>query len=446
MKRAKAHSRRRRGWKIFGAVLLVLLAVVGVKVYQVVGSLTKGGGKITDVIDAMQDPRKLFPGQDRLIILIAGKDYNHDSKDQAYTTGSRSDTIMLLSMDLAHSKLSAVSIPRDTHVTAPDGITGKINGTFQRGGIKLLGDTINQEFGIKPDHYVVLKADAVKEIVNAVGGVDVNAIDDMFYEDYWGDLKINISKGEHHIDGQQAVGFVRFRKTGSHRFGPKGEKISEYHHPSLEEGDIRRGERQQQLIHALITQGLQPGNLMQVDHLVDVAFKQVETDLTRTQLLALAKLYKQSQGGTNVDGASVPGKDAMIGGTYFWDPDIEKAKLTMNWILKGDDAAGRELTNVVVYHTSPKADNARNIAKQIEGLGFHVQMGGHPKGDTVPTQSEVLFRKAAYQSFAQSIATSLKIQTVSKDTSNPAAYWLPEVKVILVDDNVTAPIAPSQTP
>lgn len=443
MKRAKAHSRRRRGWRIFGVVLLILLAFVGVKGYQVVRSLTKGGS-MGDIVTVFQDPRKMFPGRDRIIVLIAGKDYNHDSKDQAYTTGSRSDTIMLLSMDLANNKLSAVSIPRDTHVTAPDGVTGKINGTFQRGGINLLSETIDQQFGIKPDYYVVLKADAVKEIVNAVGGVDVNAIDDMFYEDYWGDLKINITKGEHHLNGQEAVGFVRFRKTGSHRFGPKGEKINEYHHPSLEEGDIRRGERQQQLIHALVMQGLQPGNLMKIDHLVDVAFSQVETNLKQPQLLALANLYKQSQGG-EVAGASLPGKDAMIDGTYFWDPDIDKAKLTMNWILKGDDTAGRELTNVVVYHTSPRADNARNIAKQIEGQGFNVQMGGHPKGDKQPTQSEVLFRKAAYASFAKSIADSLGIKTVSKDTSSPAAYWLPEVKVVLVDDNVTTPTTSTTT-
>ncbi|AIE87259.1 cell envelope-related transcriptional attenuator [Fimbriimonas ginsengisoli Gsoil 348] len=411
--------------------------------YRVMRALSPHGS-ILDPLAAMANPRGQFPGRDRTIILIAGKDYNHTNKGIEYTTGSRSDTVMLLSVDLVTAKLTAVSIPRDTHVKAPDGITGKINATFQRGGIKLLRDTVASQFGVNADHYVVLKADAVKALVDAVGGVDVEAIDDMFYEDSWAGLKIDITKGQHRLGGSDAVGFVRFRKMGTHRIGPNGEKIPVHHSASLEEGDLRRTERQQQLMRALTHEALRPQNIAQAPHLLDVAFQQVETDLSRTQLLALAAIFRKSGGG-DLSGASIPGKDDTIDGVYFWSPDLERSQLTMNWLLLGDITAGRKLMRVNVYNGSGRDGLARATANSLCEAGFAATSGGNLREKL--GQSEVVFRKAVYEGFAREIAQKVGTTNVHKDTTDPRADWLPEITVRLGGDATVTPAAvPAHSP
>lgn len=407
--------------------------------YRILGAFTKGekGGSLIEAWQGIANPRALFPGEERTLILVVGKDYNHTNKGIAYTKDARADTIMLLSADLENAKLTAVGIPRDTRVSAPDGVTGKINATFQRGGVGLLKETILSEFGIAPEHYVVLKADAVKALVDAVGGVEVEAADDMFYQDSWGGLDIDLKKGRYRIDGKQAVGFVRFRKTGTHRIGPKGEKIPIHMPASKEEGDIRRAERQQQLVHSLVSEALSPRNLLQADHLIEVAFSQIETDLTRTQVEALATIFKKS-GSKDLAGSTIPGTDDTIGDTYYWVPDLERSRLTLDWLLRGNEYSGRQLVRVAVYNGSDERGAARTIAEQLRTEGYEASSNGNAKEK--PEHSMVVFRKAAYEDFAQQIARSLGIRDVHKEVGgDPRAYWLPEVKVTLANDLKPAP-------
>lgn len=433
----KKRVRRRRVRRFIGLVLFIGAIVAGTWAFRMTTALSKGGSSIIDVYQGIADPYGQFPGKDRVLVLFVGKDYNHDRRGIAYTTDARADTILLISADLRNHKLAALSIPRDTRVTAPDGLTGKINATFQRGGVKLLEDTIESEFGVRPDHHVVLKADAVREIVNAVGGVDVEAIDDMFYEDSWADLKIDIKKGQHHLSGEEAVGYVRFRKSGTHRIGPDGEKIQIRHVNSMEEGDIRRTERQQALLRSIAAQATLPANFLNAPHVVDVAFGQVETDLKRTQVLALGTIFRKSGTG-EMGGSAIPGEDAKIGGLYYWVPDTAKARLTINWLLLGDELSGKQLTRVSVFNGTATKGMALAVAKELTTEGFTAASGGNLPQKLSTT--EVLYRKAAYEPFARQIAERIGAKVVKKDTGNPSAYWLPEIKVHLgADHSVPTP-------
>lgn len=398
--------------------------------YRVAGALGGSGGSAMNTWNGIMNPRGQFPGQDRTLILVVGKDYNHDSKGIAYTKDARADTIMLLSADLEHKKLFAIGVPRDTRVEAPDGVTGKINATLQRGGVDLLKQTLKKEFDVTVDHYVLLKADAVKAMVDAVGGVNVEPIDNMFYEDFWGGLKIDLKPGPQRIDGTQAVGFVRFRKSGDHRYGPKGEIIEDPHPPSKEEGDLRRAERQQQLVHAVAEEALRPNNLIRADKIIDVAFQQIETDLSRTQVLALATIFKSSAS-ASLSGSTIPGSDERIDGIYYWKPDLDRARLTINWLLRGDEMAGRQLTRIAIYDGTPSRRGGE-VAKELEGLGYTAIRSGRPhRNDNV---TEVIYRKAAYEDAAREIATKFGITNVRKDPTDANAYWLPEIRLVLKED------------
>ncbi|MER3461543.1 MAG: hypothetical protein C4342_00465 [Armatimonadota bacterium] len=208
--------------------VLLLAVLVGVGwVYKTVSGVA-GNASPATLFRIVQQPRDFFLGKERVNVLIVGKDYNRDARGMPYTKNARADTVMLLSLDLARRQAAAVSVPRDTYVVAPDGVGGKINGTFSRGGVELLKQTLERTFDLTIDHHVVIKDTAIKNIVDALGGVWVETIDEMHYDDNWGGLHIHLPKGRQFINGEQAVGFVRFREVNTYKLDRWGNRVPIY--------------------------------------------------------------------------------------------------------------------------------------------------------------------------------------------------------------------------
>ncbi len=408
---------------LFTCLFLALIASVWA--YTVAKSLTSTGGGISEVWEGISNPRGLFQDKDRVIILVVGKDYNRDKKGMPYSKDARADTIMLISANLATQQLATISIPRDTKVEDEDG-SHKINSVFKNGGVALLKRTLLREFGIFPDYHLVLKDTAVEQIVDSVGGVQVEAIDDMFYDDSWGGLHIDLKKGPQRVSGEQAVGFVRFRKMGTHRI-VDGKKVPVRYRSSLEEGDIRRTERQQQLVRAVASEALKPGNFLRAKSIVDTGFGQIETDLTRPQVLALATLFR----GKSLSGApsaTIPGEDSMAGDAYYYVPDKERSNLLVQWLLHGDEAAGHRLVRVVVLNGSTTRGAARTAASLIELDGYTVTVDGNIRNADAGTT--VTYRKAVHEAFARSVAEKVGAASVSKDTAEQGD-WRPDIRVVI---------------
>ena len=418
----KPVRRKRWLWGILGAVVL-LLGVGGFWLNGVVRaatgkSLLQGGG--SDLYKARSDPREFFPGKDRITVLILGKDYNRDRRGMPYTKGSRSDTMMVVGVDLVHPKITAVSIPRDSKVTAADGVTDKMNSVIVRGGPQLVEDTLNNLFGVRPDYYVVLKPDAVRSIVDALGGVDVEAIDDMNYDDSWGQLHIHIPKGPAHLNGEGAEGFVRFRKTTGHRT---------HSGPNLEEGDLRRAARQQQLIHAMVEAAKSPSNVTHLGSIIDTGFKQIETNMSRTQLVALGTFFQEAGGG-EIEGGTLPGEDTPPGApVYYWLLDMPRSTKMMQWLINNDQVAGQSLPRIAVYNSSNASSAARSLASTLYAEGYDAFNGGGrpPLAQT----SSVEYRAALYQPQAQQVASSLGLPPPTKVQGSD---WSPEIRVIVGND------------
>ncbi len=422
-KETKGLSKKRlKRFVVLAASAVAVLACIWV--FRLTSSLTRKGDSLVSVWKGIRDPRALFPNKDRVVILVAGKDYDHDKHDMPSSANSRSDTVMLVCADLANQKLSLVSIPRDTKVIGPDGENHKINKMFQMGGIKLLAKTIEDQFGAKIDYHVILKDLAVKNLVDAVGGVDVDVADEMFYQDSWGALSIDLHKGPQRLNGTQAIGYVRFRKMGDHKI-VDGKPIPIPHKTSLEEGDLRRTERQQMLVHALAGEAMRPTNLLHADSLIDTAFEQLDTNLSRTQVLALATLFR-GQDFAGGGSATIPGADSTDGGVYYFVPDAERVRLTMKWLVEGDEAAGRQLVRVAVNDVG---GNRRQTMSAVSKLGFQAVPGSRKES---VHESLVTYRKAAYEGFAREIAASLGITTVQKEVGDARETWLPEIRVTLV--------------
>jgi LCP family protein required for cell wall assembly len=320
-------------------------------------------GGLPSILGTIRDPRSRFPaGTHRLNVLLIGKDYNRDRKGMPFTKGSRSDTLVVLSLDLDHRAVSALSVPRDTYVQAPDGHRGKINGAYARGGAPLAMRTVGALLGVEPDHYVALKDNAVKTIVDSLGGVEVESLDQMRYDDHWGQLHIDLPAGRQTLTGEQAIGFVRFRKVNA------GQPHSK------EEGDARRMARQQQLIRSLVQKArqrfLDPRHWPEADAFLLAALSAVDTDLTQEQLFALVALYRDVAP-ERIQTDTLAARDFKSGGLWYVRPEPATAQAQVDWLLRGDESAARKLTRVAVVTTAPDGDPAcRHVADLLRRAGF----------------------------------------------------------------------------
>lgn len=232
-------------------------------------------------------PEQVF-GKSNLLVLVEGLDYDYTAKDEEFSTNSRSDVIWAVNLDFANKRIYQLSIPRDMIATMPNGTRAKINQAQSEGGVSEAKTVIANWLGIPGfDRYVILRIDATKEFVDAIGGVwvDVKSSDclknhsgctgeSLNYDDTWGHLHIHLNEGYQHLNGTQAVAYMRFRHDWC--------------------SDPCRIMRQQQVLHAMAAK-LRSDRLNTVMHLGDllaVFRKYVQTDFTSAELLSLATHFE----------------------------------------------------------------------------------------------------------------------------------------------------------
>lgn len=224
-------------------------------------------------------PQSLF-GKDRLMVLLLGIDYDYTNGDMPFSSHSRSDTIMVAALDLRNQQIKLVSVPRDMEAVF-DGHDNKINAAYSNGGIKEADSVIGSWLGlpqIEPgryfDRYMVLRIAATKDLIDAIGGVDVVPDETMNYDDNWGHLHIHFIGGKvYHMDGDQAVSYMRFRHDAC--------------------SDPCRIKRQQQVIRLVLAK-LEKDKLNDIVHLrdlVDVTRRDVITNFKADELVSLANAY-----------------------------------------------------------------------------------------------------------------------------------------------------------
>ena len=276
-KKPKKPSRLTRQQKILIVVAvllaLVLVAVVACQSLFVKPDLeAKKPDTEEEELDYGDGVRPRSDGErksdDFYTVLILGRDTGG---------GGNTDTMLLASYDVTNQKATVMSIPRDTMVNV-DWDVKKINSVYNMNGggdkgIKALYQEISQLVGFEPDYQVVVEWEAVGEIVDAMGGVYFDVPRDMDYEDPYQDLSIHIKKGYQKLDGEQAMGVVRFRD------GKNG----------YNNGDIGRIETQQAFLKAVIEQMLQVQNMTKISQFAKVFQKNVTTDLTFQNILWFAQ-------------------------------------------------------------------------------------------------------------------------------------------------------------
>lgn len=321
---------RRRWLLVIGAILVwVLCGAAGVSIY-----LKRQGKKslptrfIERVAQWVVSPDYAFAGRDRLNILILGADHDYDNKARPLPRPARSDTILVVSLS-RYGEASILSIPRDTMVRFNRKLH-KINAAHAIGGPELVQQVLMDQFGIVTHHFVQITFDAFVKLVDLVGGVELFVEYDMHYDDNWGKLHIHLQRGWHRLNGEQAMGYVRYRGKGYRRFCPKCKVKIEHWDPR---GDLGRVERQQQFLKVLAKKLLQPNMVTKLPRLVSIAHQYIATDMDLRTMLSLANFARQ----LNLDAiktATLPGIQvyhARLGSTLV--PDREKVPQVLGELL-----------------------------------------------------------------------------------------------------------------
>ena len=186
-------------WKLMKTLIAIalILAIVLVGAYAIFAEQPIGDGKTLGV-------RK----DGVSTILLAGTDAD----------GTRTDTIMLLNVDSVANTANLVSIPRDTFVSGGYNVP-KINSAYGwagkgEDGMQELMDRVTETIGFTPDGYLLVDLDSFVDLVDLMGGVKFDVPMDMRYSDPAQNLTIDLTAGMQKLDGQQAMGLVRFRHGG----------------------------------------------------------------------------------------------------------------------------------------------------------------------------------------------------------------------------------------
>lgn len=223
-----------------------------------------------------------WTGEERFTVLLMGLDTRPDETNAA----CRTDTMMVVSIDPVTDRIGILSIPRDTYVEVPNYGLRKINTACVIGNLELNGrgpqlamQTIQYNFGIEVNDYLMVDFNTFIEIIDLIGGIDVNAvqtIDDPEYPDMnYGYDPFYLEAGPHHLDGATALKYSRSRYASD---------------------DIDRGRRQQEVVFAVRNRVLSRD---MVDDLITRAIPLwnelndgVDTGLSLEQLLRLAAYAK----------------------------------------------------------------------------------------------------------------------------------------------------------
>lgn len=203
-----------------------------------------------------------------LNILVLGFD---EMTEENEVESSRTDTIFFIALRPEIKKAGVFSVPRDSLVDIADFGRERINMAYVYGGYRLTRQTVEELLGMPVHRFVGVDFAAFEELVDLVGGVEIDVDKRMLYTDHSAGLHIDLQPGRQRLEGEKALGYVRYRRDPL--------------------GDITRVRRQQQFISALameLKDQMKPGKFFSI---LRISRKYLQTDLSFGEIFALFYLF-----------------------------------------------------------------------------------------------------------------------------------------------------------
>ena len=291
-------------------------------------------------------------------ILFMGVDVAANASDPF--KGNRSDTMLLVSIAPYGKDINVISIPRDSKVYISDrSKPDKINHAFAYGGPDLSVKTVEETFGVRIDHYIALSNEGLIKFIDTIGGLPIYIEKDMHYHDNTAGLHIDLTQGQHVLNGEQTEGYLRFRKDAL--------------------GDIGRIRRQQWFFNALMARLKEPSVLVKIPEVLKVMPKYIKTDLSVYELSQYAAMVKAIDI-SSIQVATLPGTPSTKGIISYWILDPDKTQEIINKLVYRDKSMPlNEALNVGILYTPSKEAVARDLKMHLEENGVIVKMQNRNK-------------------------------------------------------------------
>jgi LCP family protein required for cell wall assembly len=311
-------------WILTPLLLIALSATAyGTYLYKKAESVVTNSYKPVKV--SAKRVEKVNPKFDNVSILLMGID---DSQTRHFGTGTRTDALMVMTLNKKDNSVKLLSIPRDSYVTLPGrSKKTKINEANAYGGTKLAIETVQNLLDIPIDYYVKMNFNAFLDVVDALGGIDVNVpykLVEQDSKDRQG--AIRLQPGMQHLNAEQALALARTRHYDS---------------------DIQRGIRQQEILKAIITKTASVNAIAKEGNVIDAVGKNMETNFTFAEMKSLIS-YATSGKKLDFTTLHLDGSDSTIGGVYYYQLEIHSlanAKLELQTSLDKDtESAGSTKT------------------------------------------------------------------------------------------------------
>ena len=216
---------------------------------QEIGSFSSSGSLTTGMIP---QPK----GQVNVLLL---------GSDQRVNSGHfRTDTILLVTINPAKNSINITSFPRDLYVNIPGGSQNRINTAYGRGGFDTMAKTFEVNFGVRPDFYVLINFWSFVEVVDSLGGIEINASQPL--SEYTARGWFTIPAGKNYMDGDTALYYSRSRKSTS---------------------DFDRNRRQQEVVQGIIDKLISLYSIAKIPELYGIYTKNVTTNVKLTDIIPL---------------------------------------------------------------------------------------------------------------------------------------------------------------
>ena len=241
---------------------------------------------------------------------------------------SRSDAIMILTIDKEHCKIKLTSIARDTYVDIEGHGKDKMNHAYIFGGPALALSTLNNAFNLNVQDFATANFWALADIINYVGGVDIDVDSAEKYDinknyipwmqSYGIDCDYIKDTGMQHLNGGQAVSYCRVRHVG---------------------GDVMRGQRQREVLLAMYDK-VKDLPAYKYPDLISLVLSECTTSLNNSQILSIVTWAAANMGKLKIETLGLPDKDLdkggqMIKGVWYYVYDLDKAARKIeNFILE----------------------------------------------------------------------------------------------------------------
>jgi len=240
---------------------------------------------------------KVEPIKDNVSILFVGVD-DSDNRGQG-SDHSRSDALVLATLNKKTHTIKMLSIPRDSYVYIPKvGYKDKITHAHALGGTLATIETVEGLLDIPIDYYVRMNFNAFIDVVDALGGIEAEVPYALHEKDEFDRNTINLKPGLQHLSGSQALALARTRK---------------------QDNDIQRGIRQQEILTAITNKVASVGSITKYDDVIKAIGDNMKTNMTFSEMKSFLSYLKQ--GKPRIDSLTLEGNDDMSTGVYYYQLD-----------------------------------------------------------------------------------------------------------------------------